>query len=381
MTSREVVDVVVVGGGLAGLSAALAAQERQPACSVLILDKEANLGGNSAKASSGINGSEDFSKYIQDTLLSGKGRCNSTLVETLVHNSANSIHWLEENFHLDLSYTTQLGGHSIPRTHRNCQGPNVGFYLISALRKAITSNPHIQIRTEARVTRLLQSPTNHAVTGVAYQNKDGEEMEVSSSAVVLATGGYAASPEKLQELTHWTTMFPTTNGPWATGDALDLARSIEASFVDLDQVQIHPTGFLDRSDPKAKTKFLAPEGLRGAGGILINDLGERFVNELTTRDKVVDAILNQRSQRAFLLLSKAAGENYGAALEFYCAKKLAFKVGTFREIAEFSGSPESTLRDTINEYNQAANGKRQDSHGRIFLLHHSGPSRKCFLHM
>lgn len=75
----------------------------------------------------------------------------------------------------------------------------------------------------------------------------------------------------------------TTNGAWATGDGVKLGLAIGAGSVDLDQVQLHPTGLVDPKDPTNPSKFLAPEALRGAGGILLNQDGDRFVDELSTR--------------------------------------------------------------------------------------------------
>ena len=83
---------------------------------------------------------------------------------------------------------------------------------------------------------------------------------------------------------------PTTNGPWADGGGLKLAVAAGAATVDLEQVQVHPTGFVDPKDPDNQTKFLAPEALRGCGGILLNQKGNRFVDELDLRDAVTEAI-------------------------------------------------------------------------------------------
>lgn len=85
---------------------------------------------------------------------------------------------------------------------------------------------------------------------------------------------------------------PTTSGPHATGDLHSIlqASAVHASLVDLNQVQVHPTGFVDPSNPESSTKFLAAEALRGAGGILVDAKGRRFVNELDRRDLVSASI-------------------------------------------------------------------------------------------
>ncbi|KAJ2526618.1 Osmotic growth protein, partial [Coemansia sp. RSA 1935] len=135
MTTRA--NIVVIGGGLAGMSAALEAlhQTRNAVgVSVALLEKEARTGGNSAKASSGINGvltrtqkaqgvADSVKAFARDTERSGHGRSNETLVHKLTEDSTAAVTWLQKEFGLDLDVLAQLGGHSAPRTHRR---PEVG---------------------------------------------------------------------------------------------------------------------------------------------------------------------------------------------------------------------------------------------------------------
>ncbi|KAJ2289952.1 hypothetical protein IWW55_006188, partial [Coemansia sp. RSA 2706] len=130
MTARA--SMIVVGSGLAGMSAALEAlyQTRHlPGVTVALLEKEERTGGNSAKASSGINGiltrtqkaqgiMDSVEAFSRDTERSGQGRSNTTLVSKLVQDSTESVAWLQQEFELDLDVLAQLGGHSAPRTHR-----------------------------------------------------------------------------------------------------------------------------------------------------------------------------------------------------------------------------------------------------------------------
>ncbi|CAN0581851.1 unnamed protein product, partial [Ectocarpus sp. 12 AP-2014] len=82
----------------------------------------------------------------------------------------------------------------------------------------------------------------------------------------------------------------TTSGPQATGDGVRLGQAAGAGLVDMDQVQVHPTSLVDPKDPTNLSKFLAPESMRGSGGILLDAEGKRFANELTTRSVLTDAI-------------------------------------------------------------------------------------------
>jgi len=118
------------------------------------------------------------------------------------------------------------------------------------------------------------------VVGVEYGNKETKAThELYSNHVVLATGGFAADrssesffakyrPELLN--------FPATAGAFSNGDGIRLAKSLNAGTVDMDKIQVHPTGWVDPNDPGNQNKFLCPEVLRGVGGILIDKKGERL---------------------------------------------------------------------------------------------------------
>lgn len=144
----------------------------------------------------------------------------------------------------------------------------------------------VQVKKKARVTKLLQDESQ-AVIGVEYVHNG--KTETAYGPVILATGGYAAdfTPDSL--LKKYRPEFyelPTTNGEHCTGDGHKLALSIGANAVDLEKVQVHPTGLVDPKEPNAKVKFLAAEALRGVGGLLLDNEGQRFVDELQHRDYV-----------------------------------------------------------------------------------------------
>jgi succinate dehydrogenase/fumarate reductase flavoprotein subunit len=137
----------------------------------------------------------------------------------------------------------------------------------------------------------------------------------------------------------------------------------------MDQIQVHPTGFLDRADRSNKFKILAPEALRGSGGILLNEQGRRFIDELTTRDKVTAAIFAQPGAQAFLLLDKFAAELFGlGSVQFYLKRGLASKCDSVDEIAKFissadSGSLAESLKNTIEDYRESCSSG-SDSFGK-----------------
>ena len=260
-------DLLVVGGGLAGLTVALQASSEKPDMRILLVDKEPHFGGNSAKASSGINAAvddTDITAFIDETLRSGGGLARSDLVSVLAEESSNAISFLGKHG-IDLPVFSQLGGHSRPRTRRSGSGgANVGYYIISKLVEALEArNTTITVRKGTAVIGMVQIAGQPGFTVTLREANTNSE--ILAKTVCLCTGGFAANPSLLPEsIRH----LSTTNGPWATGDGLWFVPS--AHLVDMEQVQIHPTGFIDPSNRNSRTRFLAPEALRGSGGLLFN---------------------------------------------------------------------------------------------------------------
>jgi len=224
--------------------------------------------------------------FINDTIRSAGTAARPDLVNVLVENSARAVEWLQSRAGVDLTLKAQLGGHSSKRTHRPSNGM-AGAEIIYGMAKAVRKyekTGHLKIIVDAKVTQLLtedvvtvNGTAEKNVVGVEYENiKDGSKHTIKSAFVVMATGGFASDrrpasflgkyrPELLQ--------FPTTAGAFSTGDGIALATALGADTTSMDQVQIHPTGWVDPSDPKNPSKTLAAELMRGVGGILLNGKG------------------------------------------------------------------------------------------------------------
>lgn len=195
-------DVAIIGGGLAGLAASIEASRLNPSLRILLLEKEPKLGGNSAKASSGINAAldaHDAPLFQEDTLRSGGGLSVEQMVRVFVDQSPDAIAFLEQSG-VDLSVLSQLGGHSAKRTHRNEKGPNIGFAIVSALQKQIASDgdddktKKIQVVTGVAVEKVRFE--NGHVTGlqISRPSESGgpaESQLIDAPAVILATGTFA----------------------------------------------------------------------------------------------------------------------------------------------------------------------------------------------
>eukprot|EP00796_Vickermania_ingenoplastis_P005533 gene5534-3991_t len=383
--------VVVVGGGLAGLSAAIEAAHH--GAKVVLLEKEARVGGNSAKATSGINawgtrtqqqaGVDDNSALFEhDTHLSGAGGFSDPgLVKVLSLRSREAIEWLE-SFGVPLTTLSQLGGHSRKRTHRAPDSPDgrpvpIGFTTISTLQKHIsdTMKDQITVIPEATVQKFVTreiSAKKKQIIGVQYANKKSGVIDtINADAVILATGGFSndrTARSLLQEYAPHLASYPTTNGPWATGDGVKMARDLGVALVDMDKVQLHPTGLIDPKDPSSRTKYLGPEALRGSGGILVNKRGERFINELELRSVVSQAIIAQNdefpnsggSKFAHCILNEEAVKLFGVnSLGFYWKRLGLFvKVEDVAELAKLIGCPEAALKKTLEHYEEISAGNR-----------------------
>ncbi|DBA00978.1 TPA: hypothetical protein N0F65_006239, partial [Lagenidium giganteum] len=363
-------DLTIVGGGLAGLTASIEASSLHPELKILLVEKESRVGGNSAKASSGINAAvsmDDEPVFTNDTLKSGGGLSDQHLVDVFVKSSPAAIEFLKQS-EVDLSVLCQLGGHSCKRTHRNAKGPNVGFAIVSALQKKLAEFPNVEVLTGATAQRFLmddQSEAKAKVRGLQVK-KDDALIDIQSPAVILATGGFSANTEMLKRYAPGMEQFPTTNGVCAQGEGIKLAEVLGVDLVHMDKVQLHPTGFINPKDRDAQQKFLAPEAIRGSGALLINTEGKRFVNELTTRDKVSEAILAQPGKMAFMFLFEGAKPLEGS-LGFYKHLGLVKLTNSVAEAAEYSHIDPTTLLNEFNKYADAAAGTVADPFGKEYF--------------
>ena len=168
----------------------------------------------------------------------------------------------------------------------------------------------VKVVKKARVTKIVKDESG-VVVGVEYIH--GGKTETAYGPVILATGGYAAdftedSLLKKHRPEYWD--LPTTNGDHCTGDGQKLAMSIGASAVDLEKVQVHPTGLVDPNEPDAKVKFLAAEALRGVGGLLLDNTGKRFVDELQHRDYVTGKIWENKKVGICFVFNPSTLKNF-----------------------------------------------------------------------
>ena len=344
----------------------------------LATNKEADFfGGNSTKATSGINGAltrtqvdhaigDSVKQFYEDTLKSARDKARPDLIKVLTYQSASAVEWLQDVFNLDLTLVSRLGGHSFPRTHRGHDakfpGMAITYALMQRLEELVEKDPdRVQVIKKAKVVELNKE--GNTVTGLKYDfNKETHSVD---GVVVLATGGYAADFGETSLLKQWrpdTFDLATTNGTHATGDGHKMIMKIGGNDIDMDKVQVHPTGLVDPKDPGSKWKFLAAEALRGEGGLLINSKGERFVDELEHRDFVSDRMWEQKKAGNWpirLVLNSKASNTLDFHTRHYSGRGLMKKM-TGAELAKEIGCDEKALDATFKEYNEVADGKKKD---------------------
>jgi len=381
---------VVIGGGLAGLSAAHTVL--QGGGSVTLIERNAFMGGNSTKATSGINGAgtrtqkamgvpDTIQLFEEDTVRSATGKKEGEwkpyiypLATVLTHTSGAAVEWIQDKFGLALDTVSRLGGHSQPRTHRSKNGTSfpgmeITYALMKAYEELAVKQPEkVKLITRARVNKLVIDAEGR-IAGAQYE-KDGKQHVEHCDSAVIATGGYGAGGlfegsllyKVRPDLCH----LPTTNGEHCTGDGITFAQDIGAAAVDLQHVQVHPTGLVHLDDPENRTKFLAAEALRGEGALIIDRDGNRFCNDLGTRDYVTMSMWKHDKAPYRLILNEASFKNIAWHCKHYCGRRVMREYANGREMAKDTGLPLDTLTKTLNDYNSYA-AKKNDPWGKKFF--------------
>ena len=343
-------DVIVIGAGGTGLSAALQAHELD--ASVAVFEKNAALGGNTSKASSGMNAAESLVQYDHEIIdnkadfyketLKGGGFLNDPeMLSYFVDHAALAIDWLKEH-DVELSDLTITGGMSKKRAHRPASMAPVGGFLVTGLLKAI-EKARISVFNQTKVVKLLQDETGK-VNGVVILGPDGHRT-VKAKTVILATGGFGASKSIIKKYRPDLADYKTTNQAGATGDGLLLAEDIDAQLIQMDFIQVHPTAQTD-----GDRTFLIGEAVRGEGAILVNQAGKRFVNELATRKIVSAAITGLNEDGAYLIFDQGIRDHV-KAVEFYDHIGLVEHGNSLAELADKIGVDASGLEATVAKWN------------------------------
>lgn len=284
-------DVIIVGTGVAGLFCALQLPKE---LHILMITKDKAEHSDSYLAQGGISTlrtPEDYDSYFEDTMRAGHYKNNPDSVDVMIRSSPQIIQNLIdfgvkfERTSDGLSYTRE-GAHSTFRIlhHKDI----TGYEITSKLMAQVQQRPYIQIEEYTSMVDIIEQ--NHVCTGVVVRTKDGQIQPIYAKSVVLATGGLGGLFQN------------STNYPHITGDALAIALKHHIALQDINYIQIHPTTLY--SEKKGRS-FLISESVRGEGAVLLNEKGERFVDELLPRDVVTKAIKDEmkKTNAKFVYLS------------------------------------------------------------------------------
>ena len=404
-------DVVIVGAGGAGMTAAITAADA--GATVVVLEREPAVGGNSVKSTGGMNAAKtadqdenEFGEeagvektlataaekwadneaitalaatvqeqwdaykanpegyfdsvelFALDTLIGGKGINDPELVSTLVNNSADAIDWLRTQG-IDLTDVASFGGASVKRIHRpvdeNGKTVSVGAYTVPLLEKACEARENILLLTDTTADAILTDDDGCAV-GVSATGKTGNKVTVNAKAVVLTTGGFGANLDMVVQYAPQLEGFMTTNAAGIQGQGILMAEALGAATVDMEQIQIHPT-------VQADTASLITEGLRGDGAILVNANGERFIDEVGTRDVVSAAEIEQPGSFSWLVVDQKMVDA-STVIQGYIKKGFMLSGETYEELAGALEIPADAFAATMDTWNGYVAEKNDPDFGR-----------------
>lgn len=341
-------DIVIIGAGGAGLSAATEAASK--GAKVIVLEKMGNAGGNTISATGGLNASETSiqkklgiqdtnEQFFEDTMKGGHYKNNPELVRNMTEKSAETVDWLI-SIGADLTDVGKMAGSTNKRTHRPQGGAAVGSNLIPALEKAAL-NSGAEIRYSNKVLDIIEKDGRAAGVKVCAGSS---EYTISAKAVIIATGGFGANPQMVVSYKPELEGFGTTNHKGATGDAFSWIKKFNAGLTQMEEIQTHPTVV-----PGNGT--MITEAVRGNGAILVNRDGKRFCTEMATRDVMSKAILAQKGKTAFLVFDQDVRESL-KAIETYIKNGLITQGETTKELAEKLGIPADEFEKTMADYAQ-----------------------------
>ena len=404
-------DVVVIGAGGAGMISAITAADLGK--SVVILESQAMVGGNSIRATGGMNAAatkwqnensfeegagvektlataaekysdndtitalaekvkEQYAAYQAnpegyfdsvelmelDTMVGGKGKNDPSLVKVLAEQSAPAIDYLEK-LGMTIHNVGSFGGASVKRIHRpvdeNGKVIAVGSYMIPILEENLNKRDKITLLTSVTAEEITKSEDGK-ISGVKAKGSSGNSVEVKAPVVIVATGGFAANMEMVEKYQPSLKGYMSTNAPGALGQGITMAEAIGADTVDMDQIQIHPT-------VTTNDAHLITEGLRGDGAILVNQEGLRFTDEVGTRDAVSKAEIEQTNSQVYLVIDNKMVEK-SAVIQGYIKSGYTVSGEDAKSLAKAMGVPEEAFEKTLSEWNESVAKKEDAAFGR-----------------
>lgn len=362
------VDVVVVGAGGAGLSAAIEAAKG--GASVLVVEKMPNIGGNTVISGGGYNavdperqgamGIEDsVDLFYEQTMKGGDNEGDPDLVRVLVEKAYDGVTFLEEYGMVWQDEISTAPGGLYQRRHMPGNG-SLGTPMINALKKGCDEN-NVEIMVETKADKIIMK--DGKAVGIECTGKTGNKVTVNAAkGVIIASGGFGANVEMREEYnTLWPTLgeqILTTNQPGATGDGIIMAKEVGAELVDMQFIQLFAYG-----DPN--TGSMTGSVMRQPeDAIYLNKEGERFVNEYERRDVVSAAALEQTDSIMYVVVDGKVYPNDDAPTDFGSTIGKEIEAGrcvkgdTIEELAKAMNMDPKVVQATIDEYNKGVDANK-----------------------
>lgn len=370
-TEEKEADVVIIGAGGAGLSAAVSAYEHG-AKSVIIVEKMPFIGGNTLRAGGAYNaadpevqkaqGIEDsIEKHIEQTYEGGHKVGNLDLVTVMCTNALDGVHWLAD---MGLEWKEKIGsvvGSKWPRSHQTEKPLGTGYITVLG-NKVKELGGEILLNTKA--SELIVE--DGKVVGVKAEGIDTDYTIRGNKGVIMATGGYAGNPEMVREYLsdgvytkeNLPEKLVSTNHPGATGEGILMAQKIGADVIDMQHIQLLPMPG-DRFGPSINVE----------DSFFINKEGKRYVKEDGGRDEICLATLAQTDGQYFMITNaQIVPENRktlsGENLDVLIAKGIVVEADSVEDLAEKIGVPADALKETIDTFNGYVEKQEDPEFGR-----------------
>ena len=371
-------DVVVIGAGGAGFSAAITA--RNAGANVVLLEKMPAVGGNSLISGAEMNVAKNWVQpklginddspelHAQDTFKGGDGKGDMKVINVMTHEALDAAKWCRD--YLGVRFEDDnlffFGGHS--RKRALIPVGHTGTEFIAKF-QAKADELGIPVITNMKAEELIKDKDGRVV-GVKATMDGSEYTFNAKGGVVLATGGFGANPEMVKKYNpKIDERFKTTDAPGSTGEALYMAERAGAELVNMGYIQTYPI-----CDPLSGAIELIADA-RFDGAIMLNQEGKRFVEELQRRDVLSEAILNQTGRYCWVLWNDKIGsisntvKAHANEYEAFTKQGIMTTCDDLKCIADFTKIPFDQLRKTVKRVSDmAGKGNDKDFNHRAGLM-------------
>ena len=371
-------DVVVIGGGGAGLASAISSMQAG-AKKVIVLEKLGYVGGSTNVSEGALNAVDDqrqkaqgikdsYETFYETTMHGGHDKGDPTLVRFLTSHAMDAVNWLES---LGVKFNDHIGaatGSLGQRSHYPAT-PYGNTYIRTFEKVIADSNGKIQVLLDTPAVKLIQNKSGRVV-GVVGNNFGSKVTVMAKDGVIIATGGFGANVAYRQKVNTgvWknikldNSIGCTNIQKAAQGQGLFLAQKVGAKLIGLSDIQIHPCG-------TPGTGLMENIRTSGRNRIFVNSDGNRFVNEGAARDVLANAIFQQKGRTYWIVVNKLRyptpdfKDRMGASIRNMEALGAVVEAPTLDELAKKTGMNAENLKKAIADYNAVVSGKAKDKLG------------------